>query len=208
MALWPARIEGKNLKPLLRISHVLPRPAVSASGRGSAEKAAAMIERWTAQGVDVIAVSPNDPNVLAPAMRAARQKGVRVITWDADGEADAREFMVNQATSREIGFALVDTMVRDLGGKEQAKGDVAIVTLPFEYYLDFGIHIKARSQATQTFIVQLAGSGSYVPSARSMAGGGYGSIPASNPVDAKGGWQLAHRIVDVLESWWRTRSAS
>lgn len=95
---------------------------------GSAEKAAAMIERWTAQGVDVIAVSPNDPNVLAPAMRAARQKGVRVITWDADGEADAREFMVNQATSREIGFALVDTMVQDLGGKEQAKGDVAIVT--------------------------------------------------------------------------------
>lgn len=95
---------------------------------GSPEKAAAMIERWTAQGVDVIAVSPNDPNVLAPAMRAARAKGVRVITWDADGLADAREMMVNQATSREIGFALVDTMVKDLGGKEKAKGDVAIVT--------------------------------------------------------------------------------
>lgn len=81
-------------------------------------------------------------------------------------------------------------------------GDVAIATLPFEYYLDFGIHIKARSKATQTFIVQLAGSGSYVPSARSMAGGGYGSIPASNPVDAKGGWQLAHRIVGVLDELW------
>ena len=95
---------------------------------GSPEKAASMIERWTAQGFDVIAVSPNDPAVLAPAMRAARAKGVHVITWDADGEADAREFMVNQATSRDIGFALVDTMVKDLGGKEKASGDVAIVT--------------------------------------------------------------------------------
>lgn len=95
---------------------------------GSPEKAASMIERWTAQGFDVIAVSPNDPAVLAPAMKAARAKGVHVITWDADGEADSREFMVNQATSNDIGFALVDTMVKDLGGKEKAGGDVAIVT--------------------------------------------------------------------------------
>jgi ABC-type sugar transport system substrate-binding protein len=87
-----------------------------------------MIERWTAQGFDVIAVSPNDPSVLAPAMKAARAKGVHVITWDADGEADAREFMVNQATSKDIGFALVDTMVKDLGGPDKATGDVAIVT--------------------------------------------------------------------------------
>jgi ABC-type sugar transport system substrate-binding protein len=95
---------------------------------GSPEKASAMIERWAAQGFDVIAVSPNDPNVLAPAMRAARAKGVHVITWDADGVADARAFMINQATSRDIGFALVDTMVKDLGGAEKAVGDAAIVT--------------------------------------------------------------------------------
>lgn len=95
---------------------------------GSPEKAASMIERWTAQGFDVIAVSPNDPNVLAPAMKAARAKGVHVITWDADGTPDSREFMVNQATSKEIGFALVDTMVKDLGGKDRATGDAGIVT--------------------------------------------------------------------------------
>lgn len=95
---------------------------------GSPEKAASMIERWTAQGFDAIAVSPNDPNVLAPAMKAARAKGVHVITWDADGTPDSREFMVNQATSKDIGFALVDTMVSDLGGKDKATGDAAIVT--------------------------------------------------------------------------------
>ena len=94
---------------------------------GSPEKAASMIEKWALKGVDVIAVSPNDPNVLAPAMKAAREKGVHVITWDADGVTDSREFFVNQATAREIGYALVDTMAKDLGGSQPA-GEVAIVT--------------------------------------------------------------------------------
>jgi len=94
---------------------------------GSPEKAASMIEQWTLKGVDVIAVSPNDPEVLAPAMKQAREKGVHVITWDADGLPGTREYFVNQATARDIGYALVDTMANDLGGPD-AKGDVAIVT--------------------------------------------------------------------------------
>jgi len=94
---------------------------------GSPEKAASMIDKWTLKGVDVIAVSPNDPNVLAPAMKKAREKGVHVITWDADGVPEAREFFVNQATAREIGYALVDTMAKDLGGAEP-DGEVAIIT--------------------------------------------------------------------------------
>jgi len=94
---------------------------------GSPEKSAAMIEQWTLKGVDVIAVSPNDPEVLAPAMKKARQQGVHVITWDADGAPGTREFFVNQATAQDIGYALVDTMAKDLGGKE-AKGQLAIIT--------------------------------------------------------------------------------
>ncbi len=81
-------------------------------------------------------------------------------------------------------------------------GDIAFATNPFEYYLDFGIHIKTRSPAVQTFLVQLAGPGTYVPSRRSMAGGGYGSIPASNPVSAEGGWKLAERTVAVIGQLW------
>jgi ABC-type sugar transport system substrate-binding protein len=77
--------------------------------------------------MDVIAVSPDDPDVLAPAMKAARQKGVRVITWDADGKPDARELFVNQATSEQIGNALVDTIAKDIGGA-QPSGKVAIIT--------------------------------------------------------------------------------
>ncbi len=94
---------------------------------GSAEKSASMIEKWTLQGVDVICVSPNDPDVLAPAMKKARAKGVHVITWDADAPSDTREFFVNQATAQAIGYAMVDAMARDLGDTA-GDVDVAIIT--------------------------------------------------------------------------------
>lgn len=84
--------------------------------------------------------------------------------------------------------------------------DLVFATNPFEYYLDFGIAIKARSKAVQTFIVQLAGPGTYVPSARSVAGGGYGSTPASNPVGPQGGQQLAESTLAEIEILWQAHS--
>jgi hypothetical protein len=81
-------------------------------------------------------------------------------------------------------------------------GDLAVATSPFEYYLDFGVFIKARSPAVQTLLVQLAGGGSYCPSRRSLSGGGYGSLPASNPVGPEGGRKLAEKTIEVLMSLW------
>ena len=81
-------------------------------------------------------------------------------------------------------------------------GDVAFATNPFEYYLDFGVYIKARSRATQTFLAQLTGQGTYVPSLRSTQGGGYGSIPASNPVGPEGGRRLAERSLELIDELW------
>ena len=81
-------------------------------------------------------------------------------------------------------------------------GDMAIATSPFELYLDFGIRIKARSKAVQTFVVQLAGSGTYVPTERSVAGGGYGAIPESTEVGPEGGRELVEQTVDLLDSLW------
>jgi rhamnose ABC transporter rhamnose-binding protein len=94
---------------------------------GSPEKAASMVDRWALRGVGVIAVSPNDPEVVGQAMKKAREKGVHVITWDADAAKDTREFMVNQATAKDIGYALVDAMAKDIGGAEP-EGEVAIIT--------------------------------------------------------------------------------
>lgn len=81
-------------------------------------------------------------------------------------------------------------------------GDIAFASNPFELYVDFGIQIKVRSPAVQTFVVQLAGGGTYLPSPRSVSGGGYGSIPASNPVGPEGGQQIVDRTVETLRSFW------
>ena len=67
------------------------------------------------------------PDVLAGAMKEARDAGIKVITWDADGATDARSFFVNQATGQAIGQGLVDAMVADLGGTD-AEGDVVIIS--------------------------------------------------------------------------------
>jgi hypothetical protein len=42
-------------------------------------------------------------------------------------------------------------------------GDVVVCTNQFELFTDFGIRIKGRSKAVQTFVIQLAGPGTYLP---------------------------------------------
>jgi rhamnose transport system substrate-binding protein len=86
-----------------------------------------MIEQWTVDGVDVICVAPNAPDVVAGAMKDARDAGITVITWDADAAADTRQFFVNQATARSIGEGMVQAMIDDLGGPE-VEGEVAIIS--------------------------------------------------------------------------------
>ena len=81
-------------------------------------------------------------------------------------------------------------------------GDLALATNPFEFYLDFGIRIKARSPAVETLLAQLAGGGTYCPSPRSLAGGGYGSLPASNPVGPEGGRRIVEWTVKTLQDLW------
>ena len=56
---------------------------------------------------------------------------------------------------------------------ETLLGDTAIATNPFEYYVDYGMQIKTRSRAVQTFLVQHVGSGTYLPTERAVRGGGY-----------------------------------
>lgn len=93
---------------------------------GDPKKQAEMIDQWVVDGVDVICVSPNAPDVVASAMSEARAAGVKVITWDADGVPGSRELFVNQATSNSIGEGMVKAMVDDLGAN--ASGDVVIIS--------------------------------------------------------------------------------
>ena len=82
-------------------------------------------------------------------------------------------------------------------------GDVAMCTNRFEYYLDFGVRIKARSKAIQTFIVQLTGGGTYLPAERSIKGGSYGAYIASTPVGPEGGQQIVEQQIQSINSMFK-----
>jgi ABC-type sugar transport system substrate-binding protein len=92
----------------------------------SAEEQSKMVDRWIAQGYDAIAVAANDPELLAPSLRRARNAGITVLTWDADAnpEASHRQNFVNQAPVEAIGNTLVDLM----GAAVPGPGKVVIVT--------------------------------------------------------------------------------
>lgn len=84
-------------------------------------------------------------------------------------------------------------------------GDIAIATNAFELFTDFGIQIKTRSPALQTFVVQLTGPGSYLPSERAVHGGGYSAIVQSNEVGPAAGQMLVDRTVERLNALWPAR---
>jgi rhamnose transport system permease protein len=83
-----------------------------------------LIENWITRRVDAIAVAVENKAGISTVLRKARERGIHVITWDADAEPDAREFFANQAASEAIANTLTDEAARLLG----AKGEFAIIT--------------------------------------------------------------------------------
>lgn len=82
-------------------------------------------------------------------------------------------------------------------------GDCAVATNPFELFLDFGLRMKTRSKAPQTFVIQLACSaGWYLPTAKAAAGGGYSAIIQSCLVGPEGGDVLVNRTVELINKMW------
>jgi rhamnose transport system substrate-binding protein len=76
------------------------------------------------QKVDVLVVAPNDPDSMAPVLQDAKTAGIHVMTSDTDAPSSVRELFVNQATAEGIGHAIVDSLVKAMGGK----GKYAIVS--------------------------------------------------------------------------------
>jgi len=81
-------------------------------------------------------------------------------------------------------------------------GDAAVCTNQFELFTDYGIQIQARSKAVQTFVIQLAGPGTYLPTEKAIRGGGYSAVCQSNVVGAEGGVVLVEKTVEIMNSFW------
>ena len=78
-------------------------------------------------------------------------------------------------------------------------GDVAFSTNPFELFLDYGNYIKARSNASQTFIIQLCcGSSGYLPTEKAEKGGHYSAYISSGNVGHEGGELFARKTVKEI----------
>jgi len=90
----------------------------------SASAQTEIINNLADRHISAIAVAPNDPNAVVPAMKRAARLGVKVIAFDADSAADARAFFVNQATTQSVGQFAADKLAATMGGK----GTVAIVS--------------------------------------------------------------------------------
>jgi hypothetical protein len=80
-------------------------------------------------------------------------------------------------------------------------GDIAIATNPFELYLDYGIRVKARSNATLTLLVQLSCQHSgYLPTEKAIRGGGYSADKFV--VGPQGGQVLVDETVKRINGLW------
>ncbi len=98
-----------------------------------------MLEDYIAQGVDAIAVAPNDPAGVTPTLKRAADAGIKVIDWDTPADKAVVNYSVNQIDNQELGEHIWKTTF-DLMGED---GDYAILTGGLEAanlntWIDFG----------------------------------------------------------------------
>jgi rhamnose transport system substrate-binding protein len=83
-----------------------------------------LINSVVQQKPDALVIAGNDPNAVAPALKQAAQRGVKVVAMDSDVAPDARTVFINQAKSEEIGRSEVQMLGEQIG----YKGDIAILS--------------------------------------------------------------------------------
>lgn len=83
-----------------------------------------IVENWITDGLDVIVAACENKDSISTALRKAQDAGIKVVTYDADAQPDARSFFANQATAEGIGQKLIDTAAEQMSGE----GEFAIIT--------------------------------------------------------------------------------
>lgn len=76
------------------------------------------------QDVDAIIIAGNDPNAVAPALKQAADRGVKIVAMDSDVAPDARSVFVNQVTTQLVGENQVESIARQI----DYKGEIAILS--------------------------------------------------------------------------------
>ena len=87
------------------------------AGSNTAAKQAQYVESATELGVDAIAFAALDSNTTDAALQAAMKAGIKVIGFDSDPGAEARDWFVNQADPEGIAIACLDDMAEQMTKK-------------------------------------------------------------------------------------------
>ncbi len=91
-----------------------------APSQATAEAQIEFINNLVAQKVAVIAISGNDANAVAPALKRAMKQGVHVISYDSDVAKGARSLFINQAKGDSLAEMMLESMYRLIGNGEFA----------------------------------------------------------------------------------------
>lgn len=76
----------------------------------SAAEQVTWVETCTRQGVDAIILGALDPDALVPSMKAANDKGILTVTWDADVRPEARSLFVSTPASDKLGEIMAEML--------------------------------------------------------------------------------------------------
>ncbi|MDR3475082.1 MAG: rhamnose ABC transporter substrate-binding protein [Devosia sp.] len=95
-----------------------------APSQASAEAQIEFINNLVSQKVAVIAISGNDANAVAPALKRAIKQGVRILSYDSDVAVDARALFINQAKGDSLAEMMLESMAQLIGNE----GEFAILS--------------------------------------------------------------------------------
>ncbi len=82
------------------------------------------IQTEVQNGTQIIAVSPNDPNAVCPAMQDARAGGAKLITFDSDSAVECRDLFINQVSVDAVAAGQLEQLFDQIGGT----GEIAILS--------------------------------------------------------------------------------
>ena len=84
-----------------------------------------MLEDLINQGVDAIAVAPNDPAAVVPVLQQAKAAGILVLDWDTPTDINVVDASIHQIDDKVLGEHLFNKLVEKMGTDT---GEYAIVT--------------------------------------------------------------------------------
>jgi rhamnose transport system substrate-binding protein len=90
----------------------------------SASSQVSIINSVAQQKPDAIIIAGNDPNAVAPALKQAAKRGIKIVGMDSDVAPDARSVFINQTSTQLIGEGQVKLIAQQIGGK----GEIAILS--------------------------------------------------------------------------------